>query len=386
MACIKGGVIMTKKFLGLVLTMSILLVTSFSSYAAEDELYKDNSLKSLMVNVLESVEHEKEYYGLSGVDFTKVFVGEPIPAYEIIAGDLEKLDIIIFPIYYNEGMVSQFMAYRDNVVDEWYVQIDNSLVEQTIKNVGNSAFCYIYDCDGVYTMSEGNVELIGLATDVEGETETRAEKENLSTRGTITDFLDEKLQDAKVSSKRILFKLDLNESSRSVSTLSTNATSAYCNVDVISQPSGTSICWAITLTSIANYIYNGNWNYNYFVQSITNGVDKSLATNLAIGGFNNMFNAGYAVSYSIPAASEIVAQLAAGYPLFGNFATTAGNNHAVVIRGCNSAANTFSVMNPNPTTTGYTSGTMVTSSMWRFISSYSGTFYTLQNFGYKANY
>lgn len=99
--------------------------------------------------------------------------------------------------------------------------------------------------------------------------------------------------------------------------------------------------------------------------------------------FNEWFNADYGYSYAANISkSFILNQLVAGYPLFGGFCRGNDNYHAVVIRGINTAANTFSVMNPSPTTTGYTAGTISSSGELSFISANSGYTYSLYNAGH----
>lgn len=85
------------------------------------------------------------------------------------------------------------------------------------------------------------------------------------------------------------------------------------------------------------------------------------------------------------APQTILDYLVAGYPLYGAFE---GNNggHAVVIRGVNTAARTFSVMNPNPNTNGYTTGTFSSSNGLSFISSYNNDVFAMYAYGFPVNY
>lgn len=105
-----------------------------------------------------------------------------------------------------------------------------------------------------------------------------------------------------------------------------------------------------------------------------------------IENLNYWFNAGWSCGYvKYLAPQTILDYLVAGYPLYGAFE---GNNgrHAVVIRGVNTAARTFSVMNPNPNTNGYTTGTFSSSNGLSFISSYNNDVFAMYAYGFPVNY
>lgn len=100
--------------------------------------------------------------------------------------------------------------------------------------------------------------------------------------------------------------------------------------------------------------------------------------------FNDVFHTTWLYEYTTTIApSTALTYLAAGYPLYGDFTRT-GGAHAVVIRGVNTSTKTFSVMNPTPTTSNYTAGTISSSNVWTFISGYSGSLYTLRSYGFPG--
>ena len=138
-----------KKILIFILTMCISLASALPALAAEVDTKSLEDMEEVILRVLSSVEFEKEEYGLENVDFSSVLIGEKIPTYEVKEGQLIELPRLIFPLIANDIMVSQIFAVQDETNGEWYIQLDNSLVDETIKNVGNNSFAYIYDDYGL---------------------------------------------------------------------------------------------------------------------------------------------------------------------------------------------------------------------------------------------
>ena len=150
------------------------------------------------------------------------------------------------------------------------------------------------------------------------------------------------------------------------------------------QPAGTHICWAISLTSILNYMNNTTWNYSVIHQLFNGGVDAPLSTINLVSLLNVHFDAYWGYSHTATLSpSRILSFLRADSPLYGSFETATGG-HAVVIRGVSTTLRAFSVMNPTPTTTRYTTGTFSSNDTLSFISLYNGNTYTLQAYAYPS--
>ena len=118
------------------------------------------------------------------------------------------------------------------------------------------------------------------------------------------------------------------------------------------------------------------------------GVNDGLSLNEVIFNFNQYFNANYGANegnWMDPTFA--IKQLHGGYPMYGSFringATKGG--HAVVIRGANRTAKTFSIMNPNPNTSSYNyTGTISSSNVWSYICEYGGQTYTMKGYGFYS--
>ena len=138
-------------------------IEAFVTFNVYDYMEKEGweEIEEKMMQILASVEPEKENFALEDVDFSSVTVGTSIPEYDVINGQLVEGSTKIFPVFSGNGMVSQFFAWWDG--EDWYVQLDSSLVEKTVDLVGDAPFAYIYDNEGVYVHSQGKTALVGLS-------------------------------------------------------------------------------------------------------------------------------------------------------------------------------------------------------------------------------
>ena len=144
-------------------------IEAFVTFNVYDYMEKEGweEIEEKMMQILASVEPEKENFALEDVDFSSVTVGTSIPEYDVINGQLVEGSTKIFPVFSGNGMVSQFFAWWDG--EDWYVQLDSSLVEKTVDLVGDAPFAYIYDNEGVYVHSQGKTALVGLSETVVNE-------------------------------------------------------------------------------------------------------------------------------------------------------------------------------------------------------------------------
>ena len=385
---------MRKKLLSLVMAIAILCVTSVPAFASSTFNCKDDNVEEKMLKLLLSIEHEKEMYGLGSVDFSSVTIGEGIPTYKVKDGTLALADISFIPILSGGEVVSLFyVADIPNI--GVYVQLSCELVESLKQFSDNTDIAIIYDDTGAYVYKSDKLSRLTYAEKsiipyeryVEITTNPVSKEEyDILTEATPKNLIESiqkkdlnAVQKGGIASKKTINIKGYSQSEASIA----RSTSKYLSVDIIKQPRNTHICWAIAITSIANYLFNDTWQYESIVNMFNGGIDQGMSTPDAIQNFNEWFNADYGYSYAANISkSFILNQLVAGYPLFGGFCRGNDNYHAVVIRGINTAANTFSVMNTSPTTTGYTAGTISSSGELSFISANSGYTYSLYNAGH----
>lgn len=396
-----------KKFrlLGLIFTLCMCFAIAMPAMAADDVLSFD--VQNKMLRILSSVEEEKEYYNLENIDFSAIQIGREIPVYNVDDDDLIYSDLHFFPIINNNRLVSFFYVVNDNN-EEAYVQLSNDLVIPISQYVvGNQPFAIIYDDDGAYVYVDNEIYLLGeaeqhylteeeivLYNNLFGECPYEVES-SVTLCGEEKNYISSIEQSVFQSinteslSNNIILNADsfLQEQPLAI-------TSKYLGVDILTEPANVNTCWAVAVASIVNYIYDGNWDYQGIVNMFTNGNDIGLHIDTVIDNMNYWFNAGWSYGRVNSLSPQTVLDyLIEDYPLYGNFKEThyvggsaVSTAHAVVIRGVNTSSKTFSVMNPTPTTSGYTPGTISSDNVWKFVNSYGGTTYTLNAYGFPVLY
>lgn len=400
---------MKRKIMAFILGLCLILSNVFPAYALSEgansgDAYDVIDAKNKMLRILTSVAYEKEEYGLDDVDLSNIEIGDEIPTYRVEGDILVDSDIHIIPVISNNKLVSCFYIAED-INGELCVSLSKELVDVINSNVSIQEFSIIYDDIGAYIYTEGEVTLLGEAecsVDIEYEVEMNEQgdfieesyvlddirteyKSSNEVKNVVAALAEGELESIQSGIITVTDTLNLEEYLKDQPSVYAVSGSKYLNVDKIQQPVGTNICWAITLTSIVNHILKGSMTYNQMVTMVTGGVDKGLSPGSAINALNLYFNASY---YYEPVASTITASFVLeqlmdgdGYPLYGSFLSN-NYGHAVVIRGVNTIAKSFSVMNPTPTTNNYTAGTISSSNVWTFISGYGGGTYTLRGYGY----
>lgn len=375
-----------RKCISFILTIMIIFNSVIPVSASENITSLNVDAKNHMLRILASIEDEKEYYGLETVDFSKIQLGTEIPTYRVFEGCLIKADIRLIPIVNNEKILSFFYIAADKS-GEIIVQLSNELVVPLSKHINKtSSVALIYDSDGVYLYDGADLCLIGLNEQNTSIAPVLNTKSRVDNYDSITSIAFKKIEEINrtnyLSAVNELdvasFKINFQES------VSRVIMAHYLSVDIITQPVNTNICWAIALTSIINYVWDSNWSYSDIVDMFTGGVDKPLTTREVVSNFNYWFSTDWSYIYTSQIEPTVILNyLYAGYPIYGLFERpNADIAHAVVIRGVNTAYNTFSVMNPSPTTSGYTSGTISSTNVLTFISGYNGNTFTLCDYAF----
>lgn len=389
---------MKKRINSLILSL-LMLLSLISPALAQDTVsssFISNDIKNQMLRLLVFTEAEKENYGLSNVNFSSVYLGSEIPTYQVSNGALVPADIRLIPITDGKRLLNMFcIATTEDGTP--FVQLSNDLIDPLSKYVQNEAFAIIYDSDGVYTYANGKLHLLGLKTlsSIPAE-ELFHNSTSHSTEITIVDTSSETDVVSMVGNE-CFSELAIRSCTAPTTVLNASSfadsispssprevTSAFLDVPIMQQPAGTHICWAISLTSILNYMNNTTWNYSVIHQLFNGGVDAPLSTINLVSLLNVHFDAYWGYSHTATLSpSRILSFLRADSPLYGSFETATGG-HAVVIRGVSTTLRAFSVMNPTPTTTRYTTGTFSSNDTLSFISLYNGNTYTLQAYAYPS--
>lgn len=388
-----------RKFLSALLSFLLIFTLSSPAFAIESTNSPISSeIQNQMLRILASTESEKENFGLSGLNFSAVHLGAEIPAYKVSGDSLIPADIRLIPIVDGTSLISFFYVVND-ASGSPVVQLSNELIAPLQNYVNGAPFSIIYDDDGAYVFVNDELHLLGLKEHSIYTDEDVLQHESLfptdastlmastNTTASLVSALDEHSFCEATTGSYVTTTNTLDVTSfleTLVAPASTGATSKYLSVEKISQPGETNICWAIAITSIANFIWDGSWTYSNIVQMFSGGADRTMSTEEVVYNFNYYFEADWWYSYTTTLApNTILNYLLANYPLYGGF-TRSGGAHAVVIRGVSTTLNTFSVMNPTPSTTSYTSGTISSNNTLTFVSGYSGSTYTLRSYIYPV--
>lgn len=352
----------------------------------------DPSIQNKMMRVLASVYEDKESFGFGDVDFSSIQLGSEIPAYSVRNGELKNADARIIPVLYDNEILSIFYIVKD-YAGETFVQLSGGLVDSISDYANDSPIAIVYDDTGVHIFDKERFHLIGLSEECfieEAQAKTLVSNSKTSSSTDRVDLIavadyNEIETTSCITPTTSLDVLSFlaNTPQRATNTV----TSRYLTVPIINQPRGTNVCWAICITSIANYMWNGDWEYQDFVEMFNNGQTSGLSISEAISNFNEHFGVEWGYAYTSKLDPEVILDyLHANYPLYGSFESSEGS-HAVVIRGVNVPLNTFSVMNPNPNATlyGYDAGTISSNNTLSFYSENSERTYTMKAYGAPIN-
>lgn len=365
-------------FFAIIILISSIPVAEASNHSSSREddmnIVENHEIQQVMLRILSSIEHEKELYGLENVDFSNVEIGSEIPTYITCNNELQFTDTHIFPVLADGQIISLFYISKDE--NEWGGQLSNALAAQINELADNSACAIVYDNTGAYLFANGRYHLLLKdSTSSNPHTKIAATETRTPIELVSSDILDD-----SCSTFNIATSLNVNDYMTFRPTAQ-SATAASLAVDLIKQPSGSNYCWACSIASIANYLYDYKWSYMYVANVFNGGVDEPMSLPDIIQNFNLNFNADYAYKVdNTPSLQFVVDELADFTPLLGAF-IYGSIGHAVVIRGASIDSNTFSVMDPGTGT--YVSGTVYqTSGKWRYTSESSTTRFSLYGYGY----
>lgn len=371
---------MKKKMISLLLVLALVVGICPAAFAGENETVLQEDIQEKMLQLLATAEPEKEMYGLGGVDFHKVSIGCEVPAYRVKDGELVSADIRLFPILNNSEICSLFYIVQASG-EETYAQLSTDLVVPIDQHTEQGdSFAIIYDEEGAYIYANGIVSLLGRTEEATGKTREGKSASILT---------EEHLKNITTCMSREQQTLNVYDYKQSLPQPRIEQ-AKYLNVQVIKQPSGENICWAITCTAIINYVKKTNYSYKTIWKQFNGGVNKGETMTFATAKMDEYYEMNYDPQTSVSSIDKnfVLAQLTNGFPIYGSFDGKADDGstwgHAVTIRGINLNTNVFSVMNSTPTTTGYTLGTF-SDGPWKFVSDYSGATYTLRGYGYRRN-
>lgn len=335
-----------KKFISLVLVMTLLATLTLSATAASE------SPKSKIISALQNMEWMKDDMGLADVDFRTLSITEPMYTYEYTSRGWIQNNVM-YPLLSN-GVLTAWAISFDRNGDDGY-QITTELVEEVRLALAENtkftllyddAHCYLYDGNVAHLLKQNGIQ-------VKSRTPWAMNVNELPTNANLTDISDAELLGYTVK-------------------MTTYAQTYYeCPVSFVTQNPPSYMCWAASIACIVNYVsgthytamdvakkHYGNTYYN---QTLPAGYEQ--------GVLRSEYNLLYTFQNRVPGDGVIGHNIRTGFPICATFKSPQSSmGHIVVICGINVISGYIKIMDPE---SGFVSST-ISSSGYQYVSPYAG--------------
>lgn len=176
--------------------------------------------------------------------------------------------MFIVPIIVNNTIACHFFVVPSEN-GEPYVQLGTELVNSLNTYLNCTDFAVIYDDQGAYLYTENCLYLLGYAdksivcSNEPQVDATTAAIESVGSASTqlnveqVSSLNEEDFETIECVPIETYDSLDVEAFLPSLPS-PRSYISKYLSVEIIQQPEGTNICWAIAMTSIINYLYNSD--------------------------------------------------------------------------------------------------------------------------------
>ena len=387
----------TKRIISMVLSLLLLLLPKYVAFAglSNNTLYglDNNDMEDLVIiptsdeyvhkrevikqtcDVLKIVEQDKASFGLSEVEFSRLFIGEAIPAFLYKEeGLVSQTDIEYYPIIYDNRWVATSVIYYDSA-GKMNAQIitDYSRLYSESENDGKVAL--VFDSQGAYLCLDDRVILA-----VESNYRVPERKEINPLIGITVP----KMLLLSLCKTTPIMGYSYERTTRDITVIGNQY---YLYVPGVAQPSGTLACWAACIAAI-------RWGYGT-VTTVDNvydfaGITKYNGVNIYTSD-NIINNYGFSTTWYwdgyftwIHLTNEIYNN---HNPLFSAIFGTGSNiGHVVVIKGYYTypanmgSSNIGSITYMDPAT-GYSAATTVaTDGVFCYVSPSTSTQYQIGAF------
>lgn len=370
---------MKKILVSMVLTASLLcsfIVPAFATNETSTAVPSD--ARDAIELVISTIAFEKESYGYADVDFSKIQIGEVIPTYTLFNDkSIQATAEIFYPVLDEFDNLIALAVVCSDKENETYAFLSSELVPALNKCLGtNENVALVYDDRGVYCWNGTSATLLAredLAESVAG-------------RASLSDITTEEL--SVVNTNQVEAICDLGLDFDSPSTIANGDEYVYISVPLKQQPSGSMWCWAACMASILQFEKGGSYTTN----NIGNKYTNSTSTGASITNLQNWYK-DYGLYYSLHNDVSyqknyvtILNILGNRHPIHGDFCRSDYKaRHGAVIRGINTDAKSFSVM--DPTTGTYRTGKIENSSaskgMFVLLSATTNQRFILDKYLYK---
>lgn len=278
---------------------------------------------------LSAIIPEREYYGLGDADMGNLSIGEKIPTYEVVDGNLQPTSVSLYPIFDNTGALV-VVAATSTINGEIIVSISQTFVDALRLLPPDSQISIIYDKNDVYLLRDGTLAKL-----------TEYSYENHPDRGDIETLTESSLTSIHGTALRANKPLSVAALPKPYGDMYDEE--VYLAVPIKKQPTNT-LCWATCCASIVSYIHKHNYDTEWIAELYGSTEGELIEDVLP---FMNKY---FTVDYKYADDSNymnIWTSLCADKPVHGHFRDLKDKNeaHGLVIRGISNWA-VFSVMDP----------------------------------------
>lgn len=359
----------SKKIVVGILSAVMLFSSVIISNAAEREVISGEQIITLekllnrqqvisLMEILNDVEDQKDFIGLSGVDFAALKIGVPVQTYNYIDNAFEEARKM-YPLTYNNELV---LWVIDN---NGQFQITTALVKEVNSAIGsNVPFSIVYDRSSSYLYVNDNFVLLGSSA-LQDITRAVLEPDSIMPGGDLKTT-------ALTENTTLGYKASTNSDLVCASAYAKSAPIYYeCGVSYVSQAPYENLCWAASVASIVNYCKGTSLS----AASVAQECYGMSNFDLPIFDFDaptilSDYNLEYMYREQVPSNNVIQENLMANYPIYSNF-STGTTGHATVIYAINTRGGYIYLMDPE---FGFAS---IGPSSYSYVSGYSGATLTL---------
>ncbi|MCI8854952.1 MAG: hypothetical protein HFH26_00210 [Clostridiaceae bacterium] len=312
------------KKISLILTFLFLFTMLTPALAFSESPMADDAMNSLL-DALEVVEQEKKNFNLADIDFSDIYIGDTIHAYEFADGSFTDF-LEIHPLFHSEQLIALSLSS-----DSIHQQIITALVDK-INDIHPTKIALIYDATSCYLYDGKTLHfLIEDPETVEGRDEIYKEFDNIN------------FNQIQLVSLVPTEKLNYTSPSKA------KAQTYYaCNVDYVPQDDS-NICWAACVACIVNYVKGDSLtstdvSTEYFGEYQNTGLNG----NEIVSAYNDIYKLRYKFTNGI-SDNLILDNIMNDYPvhMVGIFPeTTKKVAHACVGYGINPVSGYITIMNP----------------------------------------
>ena len=312
-----------------ILVFTMILIVTFVSPVYAKEIPSNNKVPSdvseEVIRCLNAIEDEKEFFGLKNVNFENISMGNQILAYEYKDGNLNLLNVSIYPLTINENLVA--LVVRSNNTGNY--QITTGLVKEISSSINsNEPFALVYDNNKCYAYTGKDLIMLNQFSDEYGNGRQKIDKVE-----DIANISETKFN--KYSSAQSLRYSENIKASTAATSINSTTANNYVSCEVPYIPQGSNeICWAASVACIGNYLRGQNHSAVYVAQCLYgNDYNHGISDNsIAITVLNSIYNN---VSYEyhawvVPNEYFIWNNIFSGKPLYGGWECGSAKHVAVI--------------------------------------------------------